>query len=163
MVDYLTDLESTCSALGTNDGAGSYHKDDDCIECVKDLIRFLRRDDGNNHTLRRALGEIGVVKSDLLPILREYSSDEDLFDMVLRLVVNLSSPELLLFRQELPEDKITRNYFLQLQRFRQGLFCLRYFFGMWVPRNKSHGRPDWLVSASGFEPMLPNRVVGTRS
>ena len=48
-MDYLTDLESTCAALGTNDGAGSYHKDDDCLECVKDLIRFLRRDDGNNH------------------------------------------------------------------------------------------------------------------
>ena len=81
-MDYLTDLESTCAALGTNDGAGSYHKDDDCLECVKDLIRFLRRDDGNNHTLRQALGQIGVVKSDLLPILREYSSDDDLFDMV---------------------------------------------------------------------------------
>ena len=120
MADYLPDLESTCSALGTNDGAGSYHKDDDCLECVKDLIRFLRRDDGNNHTLRRALGQIGVVNSDLLPILREYPSDDDLFDMVLRLVVNLTSPELLLFKQELPEDKLTRNYFLQLQRFRQG-------------------------------------------
>ena len=120
MADYLPDLESTCAALGTNDGAGAYHKDDDCLECVKDLIRFLRRDDGNNHTLRRALGQIGVVKSDLLPLLREYSSDDDLFDMVLRLVVNLTSPELLLFRHELPEDKITRNYFLQLQRFRQG-------------------------------------------
>ena len=120
MADYLTELESTCAALGVHDGAGSYHKDDDCIECVKDLIRFLRRDDGNNHTLRRALGQIGVVKSDLLPILREHSSDLDLFDMVLRLVVNLTSPELLLFRQELPEDKTTRNYFIQLQRFRQG-------------------------------------------
>ena len=117
MDDYLTELQSTCAALGTNDGAGSYHKDEDCIECVKDIIRFLRRDDGS-HVLRRALGEIGVVRSDLLPILREHSSDEELFDMVLRLVVNLSSPELLLFRQELPEDKITRNYYLQLQRFR---------------------------------------------
>ena len=128
-MDYLTDLESTCAALGTNDGAGSYHKDDDCLECVKDLIRFLRRDDGNNHTLRQALGQIGVVKSDLLPILREYSSDDDLFDMVLRLVVNLTSPELLLFRQELPEDKLTRNYFLNLQRYRQGKFHLyKHFF-----------------------------------
>ena len=120
MAEYLTELESTCSALGTNDGTGVYHKDEDCLECVKDLIRFLRRDDGNNHTLRRAIGSIGVVKCDLIPILRDHSSDADLFDMVLRLVVNLTSPELLLFRQELPEDKDTRNYFLQLQRHRQG-------------------------------------------
>ena len=39
--------------------------------------------------------------------------------MVLRLLVNLTNPELLLFREELPEEKTTRNYFLQLQQHRQ--------------------------------------------
>ena len=130
MAVYLTELESTCSALGTNNGAKTYHKDEDCLECVKDLIRFLRRDDGNNHTLRRAIGHIGVVKSDLIPILRDHSSDADLFDMVLRLVVNLTSPELLLFRQELPEDKVTRNYFLQLQRYRQSKLLPVFYFAL---------------------------------
>ena len=55
-MEWLADLESTCSALGTTDGV-HYHKDSDCIECVKDLIRFLRRDDGS-HVVRRSLGMI---------------------------------------------------------------------------------------------------------
>lgn len=33
--------------------------------------------------------------------------------------VNLTSPELVLFREEMPEDKTMRNYYLQLQSFRQ--------------------------------------------
>ena len=55
-MEWLADLESTCSALGTTDGV-HYHKDSDCIECVKDLIRFLRRDDGS-HVVRRSLGMV---------------------------------------------------------------------------------------------------------
>lgn len=113
----MTEVESACAALGTNDGT-TYRKDEDCLECVKDLIRFLRRDDAN-HTLRRTMGHIGVVRSDLLPILRGSETDPELFDMVLRLLVNLTSPELLLFREELPEEKTARNYYMQLQRYRQ--------------------------------------------
>ena len=74
-----------------------YHPDPDCVECVKDLIRFLRRDD-NNHEIRRSLGDLAVVKSDLLPILRDHSNNRELFDVTLRLLVNLTNPELLLFK-----------------------------------------------------------------
>jgi len=59
------------------------------------------------------------VQSDLIPILRTHADDAEVFDMVLRLLVNLTSPELLLFREELPEDKATRNFFLQMQAHRQ--------------------------------------------
>ncbi len=51
--------------------------------------------------------------------LRHHSGDEDLFDMVLRLLVNLTNPELLLFREELPEDKVMRHYYLEMQSHRQ--------------------------------------------
>ena len=70
---------------------------------MKDLIRFLRRDDVN-HEVRRALGGMGVVKSDLVPILRDHSNHRELFDVTLRLHVNLTNPELLLIKEELPED-----------------------------------------------------------
>ena len=116
-MDWKADLESTCAGLGTSDGV-NYLKDDDCLECVKDLIRFLRRDDAS-HLLRRSLGQIGVVQSDLIPLLKNYSTEEELFDLVLRLLVNLTGPELLLFRQELPQDKVTRNHFIELQTHRQ--------------------------------------------
>lgn len=116
-MEWVADLEATCSNLGTWDG-NKYVKDPDCSECVKDLIRFLRRDD-ENHEIRRRLGQIQVVQSDLIPLMRDYAQDSDLFELVLRLLVNLTNPEILLFREELPEDKLTRNYYLQLQRIRQ--------------------------------------------
>ena len=67
-MEWLDDLESTCSALGTWDGV-KYVKEDDCLECAKDLIRFLRRAD-DSHVIRRRLGEIRVLQNDLIPILR---------------------------------------------------------------------------------------------
>ena len=51
---------------------------------------------------------LAVGKSDLLPILRDHSNNRELFDVTLRLLVNLTNPELLLFKEELPEDKETR-------------------------------------------------------
>ena len=60
-----------------------------------------------------------MVKSDLVPILRDHSNDRELFDVTLRLLVNLTNPELLLFKEELPEDKETRNFYLQIQTHRQ--------------------------------------------
>jgi hypothetical protein len=51
-------------------------------------------------------------------VLARHSSvcvSRELFDVTLRLLVNLTSPELLLFKEELPEDKETRNYYLQIQ------------------------------------------------
>jgi len=60
-MEWKTEMEAACSALGTFDG-NKYYKEDDCLECIKDLIRYLRRDD-DNFTLRRGLGQIGVIKS----------------------------------------------------------------------------------------------------
>lgn len=118
-MEWLSDLEAICSSLGTWDGA-NYIKDDDCQEGVKDLIRLLRRDD-DNHTIRRSLGQIEVVQSDLIPLIRDAAArhDPDLFQLALRLLVNLTNPEILLFREELPEDKVTRKYYLELQGHRR--------------------------------------------
>ena len=81
-------------------------------EALKDLIRFLRRDD-DTLGIRRELGQMKLVQTNLIPILCEYSSDETLFDVTLRLLVNLTNPSLLLFNEELPTEKVARNYYLQ--------------------------------------------------
>ena len=81
-------------------------------EALKDLIRYLRRDD-DNLGIRRELGQMKLVQTHLVPILCEYSKEEDLFDVTLRLLVNLTNPSLLLFNEELPTEKVTRNYYLQ--------------------------------------------------
>ena len=116
----MTDLESACAFLGTNEGT-SYDKGEECLECAKDLIRLLRRDDAS-HVLRRTLGQIGVLKTDLLPLFKQIANDEneqELFDILLRVLCNLTVPEETLFNNELPEDKTTRNFYIQLQTYRQ--------------------------------------------
>jgi timeless len=50
---------------------------------VKDLIRYLRRDD-ENHEIRRYIGEAKILQADLLPMLKDYWKKGDLFDVILR-------------------------------------------------------------------------------
>ena len=71
------------------------------------------------------MGEIQVLQSDLVPLLKDSSGKREdalLLDLILRLVVNLTNPEILLFREELPQDKTARNHYLQLQSHRQASF-----------------------------------------
>ena len=114
MADALlhAELLAACSALGYSDGV-KYHKEADCLETTKDLIRYLRKDD-ESHEIRRALGETRVVQTDLIPIVRDHSQDAELFDVTLRLLVNLTNPVILLFHEELPEEKVTRQQYLHL-------------------------------------------------
>ncbi|KAK7070397.1 hypothetical protein SK128_017324 [Halocaridina rubra] len=120
MADALLNAEllAACSALGYSDGI-KYHKEADCLETTKDLVRYLRKDD-DSHEIRRALGDTRVVQTDLIPIVRDHSRDSELFDVTLRLLVNLTNPALLLFKEELPEEKVTRQQFLHLVSQQQG-------------------------------------------
>lgn len=106
------ELQAACSALGYSDGA-KYYKEADCLETVKDLIRYIKKDD-ESHEIRRALGETKVLQTDLIHLLRDHSDEDELFDVTMRLMVNLTNPVLLLFHEELPEEKVTRNHFLQI-------------------------------------------------
>lgn len=55
-----------------------------------------------------------LIQTNLIPILCEYHSDEVLFDVTLRLMVNLTNPTLLLFNEELPKEKVASNFYLQI-------------------------------------------------
>lgn len=55
-----------------------------------------------------------LVQTNLIPILCEYHGDDHLFDVTLRLLVNLTNPALLLFNEEVPTDKVARNYYLEI-------------------------------------------------
>lgn len=52
-------------------------------ESLKDLLRYLRRDD-ESHEIRRILGQAQLLKTDLLPLLTFYPEDKMLFDVVVR-------------------------------------------------------------------------------
>lgn len=91
------ELSATCNALGYYDqSTNKYHADSNTLETVKDLIRYMRRDD-ETHEIRRHLGGTQVVQTDLLPLLKDYSEQADLFDVLLRLVPPILYYPVLLF------------------------------------------------------------------
>ena len=49
-----------------------------CAACLKDLQRFLRKDDPDTRAAFFKLGQFNVAKSDLVPIIVTYAHDTDL-------------------------------------------------------------------------------------
>ncbi|XP_045765295.1 protein timeless homolog isoform X2 [Maniola jurtina] len=108
------ELSATCNALGTfNKKTGKYLIDDFTLNTVKDLIRYLRRD-GEDHEIRRHFGQTKVLQTDLLPMLIDHWEKDELFDVTLRLIVNLTNPALLLYREEVPAERSARHNYLQI-------------------------------------------------
>ncbi|XP_077430507.1 protein timeless homolog isoform X2 [Vanacampus margaritifer] len=105
------DLLATCSALGYLEG-DTYHKEADCLESVKDLIRFLRYED-DTRDVRQQLGEGHIVEHDLVPIITQHGHDKALFDACIRLMVNLTQPAMLCFGK-VPDDPVFRHHFLRV-------------------------------------------------
>ncbi|XP_017271464.1 protein timeless homolog [Kryptolebias marmoratus] len=105
------ELLATCSALGYLEG-DTYHKEPDCLESVKDLIRYLRHED-DTRDIRQQLGESQIVQNDLLPIIVQYREDKALFDACIRLMVNLTQPAMLCFGK-IPDDPAFRHHFMQV-------------------------------------------------
>ncbi|CAN9512282.1 unnamed protein product [Ophioblennius macclurei] len=105
------EILATCSALGYLEG-DTYHKEADCLESVKDLIRYLRHED-EARDVRQQLGAGQIVQNDLLPIIIQYRQDKSLFDACIRLMVNLTQPALLCFGK-VPDDPVFRQHFLQV-------------------------------------------------
>ncbi|KAK6175117.1 hypothetical protein SNE40_013642 [Patella caerulea] len=107
------ELQATCSSLGYLEGK-KYIKEPDCLETVKDIIRFLKRED-ETCDIRRQLGHAGILQNDLLQLIKNYKNDTALFDAVLRLLVNLTQPAYICFNNHIPEDKTLRNYYIEIE------------------------------------------------
>uniref|UniRef100_A0A8C4EF66 Timeless circadian clock n=1 Tax=Dicentrarchus labrax TaxID=13489 RepID=A0A8C4EF66_DICLA len=105
------ELLATCTALGYLEG-DTYHKEADCLESVKDLIRYLRHED-DSRDVRQQLGAGQIVQNDLLPIIIQHGQDKALFDACIRLMVNLTQPAMLCFGK-VPDDPVFRHHFLQV-------------------------------------------------
>nr|QCH40580.1 timeout [Chilo suppressalis] len=108
------ELSATCNALGTFDKkTGKYLIDEFTLNTVKDLIRYLRRD-GEDHEIRRHFGQTKVLQTDLIPLLINHWENSELFDVTLRLLVNLTNPALLLYREEVPIERTERHNYMQI-------------------------------------------------
>ncbi|XP_044073167.1 protein timeless homolog isoform X2 [Siniperca chuatsi] len=122
------ELLATCSALGYLEG-DAYHKETDCLESVKDLIRYLRHED-DTRDVRQQLGAGQIIQNDLLPIIIQHGQDKALFDACIRLMVNLTQPAMLCFGK-VPDDPVFRHHFLQvtshLQAYKEAFASERVF------------------------------------
>lgn len=86
---------------------------------VQHLIWILRRD-LDNHEYRRHLGRAKVLQTDLVYMLADYVQHEELSDLLIRLLVILTNPTLLLYRDGPPNDNHGRKVFLELIDILQG-------------------------------------------
>ncbi|KAH8292985.1 hypothetical protein KR054_002894 [Drosophila jambulina] len=114
----LADIDATCAALGYSDGQ-KYQAEPDAAEGLKHLIWILRRD-LDNHEYRRHLGRAKVVQTDLVYMLPDYVHHEELSDLLIRLLVILTNPTLLLYREGPPKDNHGRKVFMELIDILQG-------------------------------------------
>jgi len=111
------ELLAVCSALGYLEG-DVYFKEEDCIDSVKCLIKYLHNED-STRDIRTQLGAAHILQNDLLPILTQYADDQDLFSCVLRLVINLTQPALLCFNGKVPKDTVMHYHFLNVVSYNQ--------------------------------------------
>ncbi|XP_073408343.1 protein timeless homolog isoform X2 [Dendrobates tinctorius] len=160
------ELLATCSALGYLEG-DTYHKEPDCLESVKDLIRYLRHED-ETRDIRQQLGAAQILQNDLVPLVIQHHNDKQLFDAVVRLMVNLTQPALLCFGK-VPQDPTFRHHFLQvvsyLQAYKEAFANERLFvvlseklydlLQMNVDDDASiHDKVLWAIHMSGMDDLV---------
>lgn len=97
---------------------GVYYKEPDCNACLKDLLRFMRSENQHTFSVRRQLGKCNFLTTDLGPLVKQYClKDSTLFDYVIRLLTALTTPPILLFKEQVPDDKEARRIYLDLQQY----------------------------------------------
>lgn len=60
------------------------------------------------------MGQANILQTDLVPMLISYIENEEMSDVILRLLINLTNPTLLLYREKIPKDVASRRNFVEL-------------------------------------------------
>ena len=76
----------------------------------------MRRDDPTEKTVRRELLKSDTISNDLIPLIKciKPKKESELFDLTLRLLVNLTQSALNSFDLKVPDDKIHFNIFIEI-------------------------------------------------
>ncbi|KAL5718707.1 hypothetical protein ACHQM5_011584 [Ranunculus cassubicifolius] len=93
----LQGLSSICAGLGIieEDDNGeriSYTKHEFCLDNLKDLQRFLRRDDPQKRDVFKQICKWNIVAKDLVPIIEHCQDDKDLVITAVKVLVFLTMP-----------------------------------------------------------------------
>ncbi|KAL1206714.1 hypothetical protein V5N11_027273 [Cardamine amara subsp. amara] len=93
----LEGLSVICSDLGVpeedDDGRRiGYSKSDYCLDNLKDLLRFLRRDDPESREVFKQVCAWNIVSKDLIPIIEHYQDEHSLVLNAVKVLVFLTMP-----------------------------------------------------------------------
>ncbi|CAH8329047.1 unnamed protein product [Eruca vesicaria subsp. sativa] len=93
----LEGLSVICSDLGEpeEDGDGrkiGYSKSEYCLDNLKDLLRFLRRDDPQSRDVFKQVCAWNIVSKDLIPIIEHYQDKQSLVLNAVKVLVFLTMP-----------------------------------------------------------------------
>ncbi|KAF8114815.1 hypothetical protein N665_0033s0007 [Sinapis alba] len=93
----LEGLSVICSDLGEpeEDGDGrriGYSKSEYCLDNLKDLLRFLRRDDPQSREVFKQVCAWNIVSKDLIPIIEHYQDEHHLVLNAVKVLVFLTMP-----------------------------------------------------------------------
>lgn len=90
-------LSSICAGLGIleeedNGNPISYSKGEYCLDNLKDLLRFLRRDDPQTREVFKQICKWNIVGKDLIPIIEYCQDDRNLVLNAVKILVFLTMP-----------------------------------------------------------------------
>nr|XP_027189879.1 protein timeless homolog isoform X3 [Cicer arietinum] len=90
-------LSLICSGLGAieeddQDNRIGYLKGEHCLDNLKDLLRFLRRDDPQTRDVFKQVCKWNIVSKDLIPIIEHYHEDRSLLLNAVKVLVFLTMP-----------------------------------------------------------------------
>ncbi|KAH9625383.1 hypothetical protein KSS87_011454, partial [Heliosperma pusillum] len=89
-------LSVICSGLGSfdedNEGDIKYTKDNFCLDNLKDLLRFLRRDDPETRDVFKQVCKWNIVGKNLIPIIEYFQDDRNLVLNAVKVLVFLTMP-----------------------------------------------------------------------
>lgn len=93
----LEGLSVVCAGLGcasedANGRKNGYIKSENCLENLKDLQRFLRRDHPETRDVFKQLGKWNTMSQDLIPIIEHYRDEPDLIINTVKVIVFLTMP-----------------------------------------------------------------------
>ncbi|KAG5444567.1 Protein timeless [Clonorchis sinensis] len=98
------DIQACCACLGFRED-NVYKIDADAEASIRALLRYLRNE-GPDCDVRRELGRLKIVSSDLIPLLCSCTDENKILtELAIRLLMNLTQPALVCFRQEIPKDR----------------------------------------------------------
>ncbi|CDI96861.1 timeless [Echinococcus multilocularis] len=106
------DLQACCVCLGFLDEK-EYKVDVDAAASIRSILRYLRNESASCD-IRRELGNLKILTSDLIPLLKVSRADPILFDLVVRLMVSLTQPAVVCFHNEIPNDRDLHAAFLKV-------------------------------------------------